>query len=157
MDYAKEVLSVIDGELKSGVPIIDCLLDEKERMCKAGGIHLQEQLTDVSGSKISNFDWISLLANLLDNAIEACERAGKEKQINLELRRNGVYIIIKLDNSKCIEEKPLDNKFATVKQKKQGHGYGTKIIRDIVKKYDGRVQYEDSGDMMNTHIVMHAW
>ena len=157
IDYAKEVLYVIDGELKSGVPIIDCLLDEKERNCKAKGIHLQEQLTDVSGSTVSNFDWISLLANLLDNAMEACERAGNEKEIGLELRRNGVYIIIELNNRKCAEEKPVENKFATVKQKKQGHGYGTKIIKDIVKKYDGRLQYEDLGDRMNIHIVMRAW
>ena len=157
IDYAKEVLNAIDGKIRSGIPIIDCFLDEKENGCKAKGICLQEQLTDISGSTVSNFDWISLLANLLDNAMEACERVSNEKQINLELRREEVYIILDLNNSKCAEEKPIENKFITIKQKKQGHGYGTKIIKDIVKKYDGRIQYEDLGDKMNTHIVMRAW
>ncbi len=161
-EYAKEVLARFDERIKSGDPIVDCLLDEKERICKEKGIHFQEQVTNLSDSIVSNFDWVSLLANLLDNAIEACEKVSSnkatgDKVIHLDIKRNRDYILISLDNSKCIDDKPIQSKFMTTKDKNQSHGYGTKIIGDIVEKYQGRIRYEDEGKQLSVHITMKAW
>ena len=156
-NYANEVLKAIDREFRSGNPIVDSLLDEKERICKEKDIYIKERLIDISGSIINNFDWVSLLANLLDNSIEACERTGENKQIDLELYQNGVYLVLTLANSKSSEEQPIDNRFATTKQKKQNHGFGTRIVKDIVSKYEGRIRYEDQGNKMITHLTIQAW
>ena len=156
-EYAREVLKSIDGELKSGDPIIDCLLDEKIRSCKENGIKIAEQIMNLAENSVSNFDWVSLLANLLDNAIEACEKTDEEKSIELEIKRNRDYVVLSMANSKRTDEKPIDNKFKTTKEQSKYHGYGTKIIKDIVNKYQGRIRYEDMGDRFITHITMKAW
>ena len=97
------------------------------------------------------------MANLLDNAIEACEKLSKDRKIELIIKRKDYYLVCSLINSKSSEVKPIRNNFISSKRQGKEHGYGTRIINGIVEKYNGDIAYEDTQDQLKIHIIMQAW
>ena len=153
----KETLHKIEGKIQTGSAIIDCLLDEKRRICRTENITITETFTNISDSCVSNFDWISLFSNLIDNAIEACKKVDTDRRISYTMERRGVYFLFRISNSKTKTYRPIQENFITTKSDISQHGYGTQIIRDITRKYDGRVRYEDTQNEMNAFIILNAW
>ncbi|MBR1741407.1 MAG: GHKL domain-containing protein [Lachnospiraceae bacterium] len=87
--------------------------------------------------QISQRDLCILFSNLVKNAVEAVERCNwKEKEIILRLSQNEKGIAIYVENTFDSEE--LEKKAeGTIKDEKEQHGFGTRIIDGIVEKYHG--------------------
>lgn len=98
---------------------------------------------------ISGPEIVGLLSNLLDNAIEACNRT-KKKVKHIDLVIND--LTINITNDKLFEEKPVENNYLSAKEDKDVHGFGTEIINSIVKKYDGVLEMVDEGKKFKTFI-----
>lgn len=107
------------------VPVVNAVLAEKEALCRKKGITLHTELTLGEMPGIEPLHLCSVLSNLLDNAIHGCE--GMEKPvITLSSAVAGDYLFLKTVNpSMPPRETPA------------GHGYGTKILRELAEKYDG--------------------
>lgn len=153
----RDTLHEIEKEIRSGSPIVDCLIEEKERQCIRENIEFTGTYVDLSDNCVSNYDWVSLFANLLDNAFEACMKLQGKRKIALSMERKGDYFLLMVSNSKAADYKPAQEHFITTKGDVANHGYGTQIIRDIVRKYDGRVRYEDLEGEMRVHIILQAF
>jgi sensor histidine kinase YesM len=83
---------------------------------------------NLSGRDIGN-----LIGNILDNAIEACEKCEKNKFINLILYYYNHTVVIS-----CVNKVEEENKeLKTHKNNPQEHGLGLKSIEKIVQKYNG--------------------
>ena len=76
-------------------------------------------------------------ANCLDNAIEACTRIPQKKFINVVAYIKNEYLYVRIDNSAGKAEHQV---------KRIGHGWGLKIIRDVVEKYNGMMRIFPAGD-----------
>lgn len=103
--------------------------------------------------RIDEIDLSILLGNLLDNALEECLRIDTCKQpkiIACEIKQSGNYINIVITNSK----RGGTTSFRTSKSNKYKHGYGLKIINDIVNKYDGNISYDITYDKYSTIILL---
>lgn len=155
-ENGREILKKIDkhqGDL-CGVSVVDCLIKEKIGICKEKGIIFERKISGIQ-KEISAYDMIGLMANLLDNAIEAAEKnEGESKYISLEMNElQGIFHIV-LENGKCSDEKPLDKNLQTTKSEKRKHGYGTRIIKDVVERNDGKIEYQDLGDKMLVKVWM---
>ncbi|MBQ8209108.1 MAG: GHKL domain-containing protein [Clostridia bacterium] len=85
-----------------------------------------------------------IFSNILDNAVEACEKAEGDKYIKLSVFNKSDCLVITCKNSKSENIKPKENLFKTTKTE-NGHGFGIKIIKEIVAGYDGVVTFEDNG------------
>ena len=82
MDYL-EISDAVD----SGNPVLDAIINTKRVLAESRGIEMEVQLLVPEGIHCQGVDMVILLGNLLDNAIEACEKTGLEKQeIGLEIR-----------------------------------------------------------------------
>lgn len=94
---------------------------------------------------VSDVDFNIILGNLLDNAIEACERLkDKKKEIFLSMYKKAGYLIVSVKNT--VEKKPEDLiQQRTSKADKQDHGFGVRSVSDVTKKYNGHfnIKYED--------------
>lgn len=91
---------------------------------------------------MTDIEITSLFSNLLDNAIEACEGyEGKTlKKIILRIHRHQDYIVINLKNNL---PNPIVIADGTIKSTKEGHkGLGLKIVKEIVERLDGCLDYE---------------
>ena len=86
-------------------------------------------------------DLISLVGNILENAIEASSQCEKPS-IQFTMKKEGAHCIILCNNT--FSEKPIlqDGNFVTTKENKALHGIGTKIIKSTTEKYHGTVKFE---------------
>ena len=91
-----------------------------------------------------DIDLLSLITNIVDNSIENFKPVDDKDVINVSIVTQQDYLRITSFNSveSVVKEKPS---LRTTK-KNRGHGYGTKIIKNITKKYEGYVTftYEDN-------------
>ena len=84
---------------------------------------------------------ISLFGNLLDNAIEACERiTDKNTWIHIKMKKKNQLLYFEIKNTTETTVQQVPGKFITTKTDGTLHGYGIKNIMDVVEKYHGIFQ-----------------
>ena len=145
----QKLLKKLDKANRSmtGIPVLDCLIREKASECEKEEITFTREGSSIGETAITEYEFVSLFANLLDNAIEAAKET-EEKEVTLSMERQQGYLKITVSNSKRPERKPVEEGFKTSKKDKKNHGIGSRIIRDIVEKHDGRITYHDEGGKM---------
>ena len=135
--------------------LVNSILTIKQGQCDEKNIPLMMDVEDCIYNNVEEVDIVALLHNLLDNAIEAQERIPEngEKGIWFSMRREGEKLLVNMKNRVRKGEKVT---FRTKKPRREEHGIGTKIIQNIVEKYDGTIVFEtdeDSG-MFEEKIVL---
>ena len=154
-DAGQKLLEKIDKTNRNmtGIPVLDCLLREKTVLCEKQTITFIKSGTVIGETGITEYEFVSLFANLLDNAIEAAQKTEK-KYVELKIEKQQGVLMITVSNSKQEKQRPLENEFGTTKKDKRKHGIGNRIIRDIVEAHGGRVTYHDQGDVMKVVALM---
>lgn len=100
---------------------------------------------------IDSFDFCSILCNLLDNAAEAVNGiTDKKSVIRLEMSVKIGCLFITVSNS--ISCKIDISK--TKKKDKYLHGQGLKIVRNIVEKYNGTIDFSDSNSTFTVKAML---
>ena len=99
----------------------------------------------------------SLFCNLLDNAIESCENVrGQEILqrlfITLSVNYQANMLIISQKNSKNPEH--VFNHETSKTQQRELHGIGLYTIEEIVKEYDGFVEWKDEGQSFMSNLML---
>ena len=89
---------------------------------------------------IEKVDLSGLLQNLLDNAIEECCRISEdfERKILWTMNTTEYGVKIRVENT-CCNIKNID--FITKKEDKNAHGWGVRIIKEVVQKAGGNINY----------------
>ena len=154
-DAGQKLLKKLDKANRSmtGIPVLDCLIREKTMLCEKNGIVFIREGTTIGETTITEYEFVSLFANLLDNAIEAAQKT-KQKYVELKLEKQQGVLKITVSNSKPAELRPLENDFDTTKKDKKKHGIGNRIVRDIVELHSGRITYYDEGETMRAVVLM---
>lgn len=138
------------GEIQTGINVLDAILNEMDIKAKKKGVILKVESTllpcDVG---INNSDICSLFANLLENAVEA---AAKEVRVQIKLINRTIFVVIKNDYS--VEPIKKDGTFLTHKKDKNLHGWGTQIVDQIVRKYEGDIQYETEDGYFIVYLMI---
>ena len=138
---------------KSKSRIITVLLSEKIALAKKEGITFSVQVQEVPFEIVSELDWVTILGNVLDNAIESCTRSHKnECSINLYIHKYQNIIIIRIENT--LAEKPVveNERF---KSSKEGHlGVGISNVKEAVEKYGGEINFSYDENIFKTRIII---
>ena len=82
--YLKDIDEYFDkfnNYVNSGNRILDLLIMNKAKICQEKNIEFKYQLSTQNLGNLNALDIISIFGNILDNAIEACEKMRKEKYI----------------------------------------------------------------------------
>ena len=83
---------------------------------------------------------IILIGNLLDNAIEECEKISDgEKEIIIKITKGRFYLNISVKNPTHCPVLKYNPDLVSTKEAKEFHGMGVKSIKNIVAKYDGLI------------------
>ena len=140
---------------RSGNPMADALLFSKTAVCQKRNIELKVTRFQVPEKKLMEIELTSLIGNLLDNAIEAAHAASVPHPfIKLSCDfRSGIFLI-RIENTKTPLEHPVETNMRTTKSNKDAHGLGLRILRSIVKKYDGTMNMTDQGDTFLTTVSL---
>ena len=130
-----------DNSFNTGNMILDIILNEKSKICKEHNIKLLIDINNFDRCDfIDTIDTCSIFSNILDNAIEACEKIiNSEKEIILRGTIVNDFFIIRLENTKQNKVNIKNNHIKTDKKDTYLHGIGIKSIKDSVFKYNGEV------------------
>lgn len=174
MDYGEELksaLSRITGEIKSGNPVTDVILQELKNEAEKRKIRFQSDFYYPTGTNINAFDVSVILNNALQNAMEhalrvpsehalcvPAENAGKGEVPYISIlsyHRNNAYMI-EISNSftgnlQWDEERGLP---VTSKEKTEGHGYGLSNIRMVARKYSGDIAIDLKNNEFRLSIML---
>ena len=132
--------------------ILNIVINTKVSEAKNKNINIEIELRDKLDF-IEDLDISNLFSNILDNAIENSSKASN-KIISLKLYKKINYIILKCNNTyDGIIEKDKKN---TIKTRKDNiyHGYGLKIINEIVKKYNGEIDFNYTDTEFTLNIML---
>lgn len=106
---------------------------------------------------IDSIDLCAVLANLLDNALEACQRISnpKERFIHVSIGPKYNFLFFKVENS--VEENPLGHHrppITTKKDRSRPHGLGLKNVLETVRRYNGALEHTCKGHRFSTVAMM---
>ena len=126
-------------------PILNVVLNEKYRLAKRKDISLLFYANDLSELWLEEQDVVSLLSNLLDNAIEASEKLEGEKKIWIKLVKEKRQFVLSIRNPVSAPVVIENNEIHTSKEDKSKHGIGLKNVQMILDKYHGMgmMRYEE--------------
>lgn len=106
------------------------------RSARAEGIRVEVSAAVPPALPVADSDLCSLLSNLLENAVEGCQRAGGDA-VRASLHTDKGYLFVSVANPAAgdvLAENPL---LHTTKAEPAGHGCGVPLIRRIAAKYGG--------------------
>lgn len=147
--YVSKMLESLEKHINvshSGNRILDVIINKYVTECN---IHKIKFTFDVKNNNLTGLEYhdtVTILGNLLDNAIEAAQFSEKKK-ITFETDYRNNYSVIIISNS-C-DKQPLfdDNKTPiTTKPNKALHGFGLRSVKKVIKKYNGdfALEYDDN-------------
>lgn len=129
MDHFQKSLDETRPEEYCQNRVVNAVMSEKAKQCRKKNIELDAELMVPAALRMDALQICSLFSNLMDNAIEA---------VTIENTKECRWIRVNTEVKSllCIKYQPAAPSHV-VQKKRDGHGYGTKIIQDIVKQYDG--------------------
>lgn len=155
----KSYIEKISGEIQkaekgcdSGNHTLDILLNKYITESERKGISFEYDVKLANLNFVEDYDLVTIVGNLLDNALEAAEQSA-EKKISLNTAKVNTYDSLTVTNS-C--DTPPDKNLKTTKKNKQMHGLGIKSIQKAVKKYDGELEweYDESEKQFSITIIL---
>ncbi len=133
------------------------LIFEKKHVCIENDIEFIDNISFIpSENQVKEIDSVSIMGNVLDNAIEAAiltDKVKTKRYINVISACKKNVWIIKVTNSKN-DLVITDKDFNTTKSDKENHGHGINIIRMIAYRYNGEVDISDKRDSFEVSIYI---
>lgn len=160
-DKAEKIVSEFDDSLNSAKnvqycdnPVINVVLTLKinSELCK--DIKTEVLVEGADNLPLSEYDLTSLFGNLLDNAIENCNKVEDVSKRYIYVRSGIINSVFVLKVSNTYSELPPQKKDGTFKtsKKEDGHGYGMTIMKEIVKKYGGKFSNSLKDDLFVAQV-----
>lgn len=145
VDYINSTTNLIqqtEAVITSGNPYIDALLGIKLTEMKEKGIRCTPQLSIPQNLSLPFSDAVTILGNILDNAIASCVEYGECSEIIFSITYQQHTLLFHMENP-CKE--------STLKP----YGTGMQNVGNIAKKYSGTVQTELCNNTYMTDIVLY--
>lgn len=126
----------------SGNHTLDVIVDKYVTECNINGVNFEFDIKNNNLSTIEPYDTVTILGNLLDNALEAAKTSA-QKTVSFETDYRNNFSVIIVSNS-CDTNPMSDGKTLpiTTKGNKQLHGFGLKSVKTTVKKYNGDISFD---------------
>lgn len=136
LDDLEQNLEQVDTYVKSGNLMADAVLNSKLSIAGQKGIRVNCKAVLPAALSVEDVDLCVLLGNLLDNALEACEKIPEEQRflrIYMVVNRSQLYMSVQ---NSAREE--LDfNERNYISTKRGNHGLGMKRVKALADKYEG--------------------
>lgn len=141
--YTKELLETSYQQAQnchSGNEIIDSIINCKMNEATNQNIEFNHKILLNTKLNISFVDICAILANQIDNALEACAKISidKERSVKVQIWQKESFVFFKVINT--VDKNPFDslnNLKSTKDNSDTMHGLGIKNIRETAAKYDG--------------------
>lgn len=159
-EYVKKISGSLNNEpdaINTNNIIVNAILNTKYQEAEAKGIVFVFRVNDLSELKMKDEDVVTILANLLNNAIEACELCEDNKVIKFKFVKEDDIIIIAVKNTFSYDVIYENGEIKSTKTSNvDEHGVGIKNVLKIIDKYDGSYVIEDKDKEFFFSIIIPA-
>lgn len=159
-EYVKEIYGHLDKELdaiNTNNVIVNAILNTKYQEADAKGIVFVFRVNDLSQIRLKDEDVVTILSNLLNNAIEACEKCDDKRIIKLKFVNEDDMVIIAVKNTFNHQIYYENGEIKTSKiTRTEEHGIGIKNIIKVIERYNGSYIIEDSKNEFYFSIIIPA-
>ncbi|MBD5535926.1 MAG: GHKL domain-containing protein [Lachnospiraceae bacterium] len=157
-EYIKKIYGSLNDEpdaINTNNVIVNAILNTKYQEADSKGIVFVFRVNDLSELKIKDEDVVTVLSNLLNNAIEACETCEDRKIIKFKFVIEDDMTIIAVKNTFNYDIIYENGEIKSTKTLNvDEHGVGIKNVLKIVEKYDGSYVIEDKNKEFFFSIII---
>lgn len=134
---------------RTGNRLADAILTDKSESCRD---HADIEFDGCITDKIGNSDICIILANALDNAVEACKKCPERGKITVAAQiRQGYWTMTMRNPTVSADSEGI---MKTSKEDERNHGFGLLSIEQTVKKYDGTMAVSIKDGMFEMSVVL---
>lgn len=149
ISFVNEIMD--DGGLKispvtnSGNIVIDSLIGYWYVVAQEAGIDFTADICIPMKMPFKGADICLILGNLLENSVEAAQKADIKKYIRIKMKydKNNLLLFVENSYNGCLS-KTKDKKLRTTKSDAQNHGVGLSSVYRAAARYHGTVSIEDT-------------
>ncbi len=157
---AKEYLDKLEQELddinllfNTGNLNADAVLNSKISLALKKGIRVDYKAAVPEILPVSEIDLCAVLGNLIDNAVESCEKVEEDSRfIRLYIGTLRSQLYVSVSNATNEHVRKLDEEYITAKR--GNHGHGLKRINRVVEKYGGYINRKNEPGVFVTEIML---
>ncbi len=153
LDSLENDLDGIRALAETGNVSVDAILNAKLSLVLKQGIDLNFKATVPKNLTVSDIDLCVILGNLIDNAMESCEKVeegGRFLRLYIGVLKQQLYLSISNATSENVRK--IDA--AYISAKRGNHGHGLKRIDRVVEKYGGYVNRQNEPGVFATEILL---
>ncbi|MDE7417321.1 MAG: GHKL domain-containing protein [Lachnospiraceae bacterium] len=153
LDRLEQDLDDINLLFNTGNINADAILNSKISLAIKKGIQVDYKATVPKELAVSDIDLCVVIGNLIDNAVESCEKVEPENQfirLYIGILRKQLYLSVSNATNEVVRK--FDEEYITTKR--GNHGHGLKRINNIVDKYDGYINRKNEPGVFVTEIML---
>ncbi|MBP3544412.1 MAG: GHKL domain-containing protein [Lachnospiraceae bacterium] len=149
-DSITKLVNEITGELEHirtlvycDNPVLNAILQEKKHEGEKQEITMDIYVEpEIHTEQISDMDMVTMLGNLLDNAVRAASACDRERYVRVRIFTNKErgFLVFKIVNPYAGELLYKEDGFASTKKEKGIHGIGLKNVESTAEKYCGYLE-----------------
>lgn len=151
-------IETLDMKINTGDTIIDAVLQQKCKEAQKNEVILEIEGKFIGELPLDSIDKCTIIANALDNAIEACLKIPDpvKRKIQVIIGYNKNYIFITVKNRVGEKIKINNNVIKTSKNNKKDHGFGLENIKTSLRDYNGylNIYYEEDTFVLEIAIII---
>lgn len=144
MSEALAYIEELNGSIRKGEDhvdtkhlVVNTVLNQKYLYAKERGVTMVMAVNDLSSLSMSREDIVTLLVNLLDNAVEACEKLDENRVIRFKMMLEEGELAVSVCNPVKEPVEIKDKAITTTKGEKNRHGIGFLNINSVIEKNHG--------------------
>lgn len=137
-------------------PVLNSILCERKFVAESKGILYKIKLgNNLRTDFIEDLDLISIVGNLLYNAIEAAEKTKKDQHVicNMYMGNEGHLLVMEFYNSYILPLIKEREHYISTKRNPEDHGIGLHTVGKLVEKYGGVMRIEAGEEEFSVKIV----
>ena len=157
LDNLEKDLDSIDIAIRTGNVGLDAILSSKVSIARKNNIEVNCTAKVPQDLTVSDVHLCAIVGNLMDNAIEACEKMKKDTpdaerfiRVYIGLFKSQLYISV----TNSTKEKKRRRLSELVTSKLGEHGFGLRRIDKIAEKYDGYVNRKNEPGVFATEVML---
>lgn len=153
--YTREIGNILKPLIPRQItnqPLLNILLNDKIEIAEKLNIDFQYVIDQVSFDFMNPIDITTIFGNLLDNAIEECQKIEGSRKIQLKVSMFYEMIAINIENTSTNKCQWKNNK--PISQKGLNHGIGLSNIERTLKKYDGSMNLSYSNGKFQCKLII---
>lgn len=143
------------AEIKTGNPVTDVILTQKQKEAEESGIAFDCKFIYPVDSNINAFDVSVILNNAIENAFEGVNGCKDPYVSVLAYRKKNAYMLeVKNCISKGVEIDKETGLPETTKKDKRSHGFGLANIRKVAQKYYGDIDINQDENSFTLTVML---